>query len=321
MSRGGSAGLRWPCCLLAGLLLGLPLSLPAGDDEAARRLYQRAQKLVTAGEPEEALERCLTLVERHPRTPWSALALWDVHRIQLLLGDDAAAFEALDRLIVEQPGHFAKAHAAQLQLVQRLLGLAGGERRSLEPVRRSAAVPAETLVAMLRRIVRNGPESEIGIRAHYGLAVALEKAGELEEARQAHEDFAESHPAHELADDAAFQVAGIACRKWKTLRAGGPKPREQAALALAWFLERFPASDKSAEARAWLAEVRAAEQRELMQLARYYESQGKEEAAAVYHRQLALQFPELLAAGGDWAVKLRAAAVAGADPRPEPVAR
>jgi plasmid stabilization system protein ParE len=42
-----------------------------------------------------------------------------------------------------------------------------------------------------------------------------------------------------------------------------------------------------------LAEVRQSEQKELESLARYYEAQGKPDAALVYYRELALKFPDL----------------------------
>ena len=98
--------------LLAFLLL-LSVS-PAVEDENAVRLYQRGMKLIAEGEPEEALERFITLASRYRRSETCAQALWEVYRIQQFLEDDAAAFEALNRLATEQPGHFEKAHAAQL---------------------------------------------------------------------------------------------------------------------------------------------------------------------------------------------------------------
>lgn len=309
--------------VLAGLLclsMGIASLNAAGTDDAgARKLYARAQKLMSAGEAEEALDRFLILIKQHPRTEWSALALWEVYRINIHLEDDEAAFEALNRLIVEQPGHFEKAHAAQLQLLQRLLGAGKDARRTLEPVRKSQVTPPEIIVEMLKTVIKNGPQSEVGIQAHYYLAIAQERAGEKKEAIASHEDFAESYPHHELADDAGYQVAYIAYKDWKAMRSRGPHQREGAAIALAWFIARFPESDKAAQARSCLAEVKASEQRELMSLARYYEAKGNDKAAAVYYEQIAEKFPELVLADSALREKVARAQASAGDETVGPV--
>jgi outer membrane protein assembly factor BamD (BamD/ComL family) len=250
-------------------------------------------KLITEGEHEEALERFNTIATKYRRSETCALALWEIYRLQEHLGEDPAAFEALNRLATEQPGHFAKAHEGQLRLALRLMGRGPEARRTLEPVRPSQKVDPEVLAEMLRVIVKNGPQSEIGIQAYYYLALSLEKAGEKREAIAMHEDFAENFPRHELADDSAYQCAYIAYKDWKTMRGDSPHQREAAAVSLAWFIARFPESDKGAQARACLGEVRLAERRELMSLARYYEGRGNMKAAEVYYQQLATKFPDM----------------------------
>ena len=279
-------------------------SLQAVEDENAVRLYQRGMKLIAESDVEEALERFNTIATKYRRSETCAQALWEIYRIQEHLGDVQGAFEALNRLVTEQPGHFEKAYAAQFQLVKRLLGAGKNARRTLEVQRPSQTTPPETLAAMLRVVIKNGPQTEAGIQAHFYLALAQERAGEKKEAIATHEDFAETFPQHELADDASYQVAYIAYKDWKTMRGDSPHQREAAAISLTWFITRFPESDKAAQARSCLAEVRAAEQRELMSLARYYESRGNTKAAATYYQQLALKFPELLQTEGVLKVKI-----------------
>lgn len=279
-------------------------SVTAAEDENAVRLYQRGMSLIAQGEPEEALDRFNTLAARYRRSATCALALWEIYRIQEHLGDDAAAFEALNRLITEQPGHFEKAHAAQFRIALRLLGRGPESRRTLARERPAAPVAPEVLAEMLRVIIRNGPQSETGIQAHYYLGLALEKAGQKKEAVAMHEDFAENFPRHELADDAAYQCAYIAYKDWKTMRGDSPRQRESAAVSLAWFIARFPESDKGAQARSCLMEVRLAERRELLSLARYYEGRGNARAAAIYYRQIAEKFPEVVSADAELAGKV-----------------
>jgi outer membrane protein assembly factor BamD (BamD/ComL family) len=276
---------------LMTLWSGAAMVAAGSDDGSANRLYSRAQQALTDGEPEAALERFRAIVDRHPQTHWSAMSLWEIFRIQTYLGEAEAAFEALDMLIVKQPGHFAKAHEEQFRLVQRLLGAGPEARRTLERVRQSQKIDPDLLTGMLRRVIRHGPESEIGIQAHYLLAMATEKAGRKDEAAALYADFVENHAKHELGDDAAYQSAYILYKDWQAGKSDSPRDREKAAVALAYFLARFPQSDKAALARACLNETRSSELRELRSLARYYAARGNEKAAAVYYEQLALKFP------------------------------
>jgi outer membrane protein assembly factor BamD (BamD/ComL family) len=277
--------------LLGLLLMTSPVTAAEAEDPAERRL-QEARRVLEREGPEAAAERLQALARRHPGSEAAAAALWELFRLHEAAGRHRAAFDALDGLVTRQPGHFARAHAQQLLLVRRLLG--AGERRTQASERgRAAPVAADEAVAMLARIVLNGPHAETGIQARYLLGLALERSGRTDEARAQYEEFTELHAAHELADDAGFQAASIAYQKWRAMQGGSPRDRERAAVLMSWFLNRFPDSDKGAQARACQAELQLAEQRELTALARYYEQRGDERAAAVYYRQLAVKFPGL----------------------------
>jgi outer membrane protein assembly factor BamD len=285
-----------------------------GTEEAdAIRLYQRGMKLLGDGDTEESLERFNSVAKRYRGSQACAMALWEIYRIQETLGNDEAAFEALNRLATEQPGHFEKAQAAQLKLVRRLLGSDPKSKRSLEFKNTPKAVLPEILLAMLNAIVKSGHQSEAGIEAQFLRGLVHDRADQKQQAIASYEDFTENFPNHELADDAAFQVADIPYRQWKQMRGGSPRQREAAAVGLSWFLARYTESDKAAQARANLAEVHVAERRELLGLARFYESRSKQAAADVYYRQLGEKFPEFVTADETLATKVRAS-VATAKP-------
>ncbi len=277
-----------------------------GNDEAnAIRLYQRGMKQLGDGEAEEALERFNTVAKRYRGSHACALALWEIYRIQEHLDNPEAAFEALNRLATEQPGHFEKAQSMQLKLVRRWVGNDPKYKRSLEVKKAPETILPETLLAMLNAIVKSGPRSEAGIEAQFLRGLVHDRANQKREAIASYEDFAENFPTHELADDAAFQVADIPYRQWRQMRGDSPHQREAAAVGLSWFLARYTQSDKAAQARAYLAEVQVAERRELLSLARFYESRSKQEAAAVYYRQLGEKFPEFVTTDETLAAKVR----------------
>ncbi len=293
---------------LAGLFsLLLPAAIACALEPAdpAQKRLQEARRVLERDGPEAAVERLQTLAARHPGSEPAAEALWELARLHEAAGRPREAFDALDLLVVRQPGQFARAHAQQLLLVRRLLGQ--GERWTPAAARSAPAAVTDEVIAMLARIVLNGPHAEAGIQAHYLLGLALEKAGRPGEARAQYEEFVELHPSHELADDAGYQAAAIAYRKWRAMQGGSPRDRERAAELMTWFLARFPDSDKGAEARACRAELDLAEQRELTSLAGYYEARGDERAAAVYYRQLALKFPGLAMEGSPLRERIAAA--------------
>jgi outer membrane protein assembly factor BamD (BamD/ComL family) len=281
---------------LLGLLLLTSLVAAAEVEDPAQRRLQEARRVLEREGAEAAAERLQALAHRYPGSEAAAAALWELCRLHEAAGRQRAAFDALDLLVTRQPGHFARAHARQLLLVRRLL--AAGERRTTVAGRdRAVPVAADEVVAMLARVVLNGPHAETGIQARYWLGMALERAGRADEARAQYEEFTELYGGHELADDAGFQAASIVYQKWRAMRGGSPRDRERAAVLMSWFLHRFPESDKGAQARACQAELQLAEQRELTSLARYYEQRGDARAAAVYYRQLAVRFPGMAMEG------------------------
>jgi outer membrane protein assembly factor BamD (BamD/ComL family) len=281
-------------CFVGMLACIQAVSAVTPDEENALKLFQRGMKMVAGGDLSPALDKFNLVATRYPQSHTSALCLWEIYRIQEHLGNEQGAFEALNRLINEQPGHFEKAHAAQFRLVRRLLDSGSKQKRLLDTSRQPRKLPDEVIVAMLRVLIKNGPSSDIGIQAQYYLGIALEKAGEKTEARKVHEDFVDHHPRHELADDAAYQVAYIQYKDWRAMRGDNPRQRDDAALALNWFVARYPESDKVAQARSSLAEVNQAEMREMLGLAGYYESRGNLQAADTYYHLLGIKFPLLL---------------------------
>ena len=287
--------------------------------EIAESALRRAEALIHSGDFVDALERYTGIAKRYPQTDWSAAALWQVYRLQVRLDNPEGAFEALDRLATQQSGHFEQAQTLQLELVRRLMGDMEGERRSLEEIHPAKRVKPATVTEMLKRIIQIGPFSEAGIQSAFYLALALEAEGKGEEAAKLHEEFLDRYPAHELADDAAYQVAYIRYKRWKGMRGESPRYREAAAVALAYFMARYPESAKASQAQSCLSDVKASEYRELKNLALYYAKLGNEEAAQVYYLEIGGKFPEIvqrdpdLREGVKAAVEARSAGARGSD--------
>jgi len=277
------------------LLFSALLPNAAIADEITDKLLLRARQAVNNGDAEEALERYQTLVKLYPTGEPASEAWWQIARICEHLEEPQPAFDALQKLITGFPGHFERAHAGQMQLVTRMIQ--GEDRRARLTAQEKKKKPDETMrdtiSAMLQTIYKNGPQSDVGARAHHTLALFLERNGELAAAHAMHEDFIEEHPNHELADDSACQMAYIRYKEWKTMRGEAPRHRQTAQDALNWFLSRYPQSERAALAYTCLKEMLIAETRELESIARFYESQGKQDAARIYREQLAKKLEAL----------------------------
>ncbi len=308
---GRSLGNALPVLLaLVGLCVGSEAALaqreldPRVADQASGML-KRADALAAKGDLDDAVGRYTSVATRYPGTEIAATALWQIYRLQISRSNPSGAFEALDRLASGQSGHFEKAQSEQLRLVKRLMGEADGERRSLDERHPSEVTKPAVIETMLKRIIQLGPYSESGIHAEFLLALSKERGGEADEAADMHEKFLEKHADHEMADDAAYQVAYIRYKRWKSMRGESPRYREAAAVALAYFLARFPDSAKAAQAQSCLSDLRASEFKELMGLVSYYEAEEQPEAAAVYYREMGSRFPEVVARSPELQKKVR----------------
>lgn len=266
-------------------------------ENRARLLHEKAMKDALRGATEEALARFAAVVKAYPKSSVAVESQWEVVRLNEFFSDYVAAFDALQLLIDHYPGNFERALRKQFEIALRQLVRYDQLQRLPEPKKPRDLPDKEQVSAMLRIVIENGPYAENVAEASYYLAVALEKEGKIPQSAMQHEDFMERFPNHPLADDSAYQVAYIMYKAWMKMKGGAPSNRERAAMAMNWFLARYPESDKAAQARGCLDEIRHAEKAELVQLAEFYQKRGDERAAAVYHRELASRFPELAPEG------------------------
>lgn len=266
-------------------------------EKRALALYEKAQRDTLRGANEEALKRFTAIVKAYPRTSVAAASQWEVVRLNEGYGNYTEAFDALQLLIDHYPGQFSKALKRQFDIA--LLQLVRYDQLKRQPdTKKPRNLPDRNEVsAMLRIVIENGPYAEVVAEASYYRGVALEKEGRIAEAAVAHELFMERFPNHPLADDSAYQVAYILYKRWLSMNGSAPANRERAAMAMQWFLARYPECDKAAQARGCLDQIKHAERAELVGLAAFYEKRGDERASAVYYRELASKFPELAPEG------------------------
>lgn len=268
------------------------------QEKRAAELFSKAQRYALRAAPGNAVETLQSLVKNYPRSRWSGAAQWEIARLYSDNHQDADAFEACQLLVEHFPDYFEAALDLQFRLAKKVLARYEDIERHPDALKPKQLAKKETVSDMLRIVIRNAPHWERVAQAQYLLGVALEKEGKTEEARKQHETFAENHKGHELADDAAYQIAYIDYKEWKRMRGDAPQARERAETSLLYFLTQFPDSSKAAQANGSLIEIQNAEMRELQRLAEFYDKQGKDKAAAIYYFTLIRRFPDASALPG-----------------------
>ncbi|MBL9117569.1 MAG: outer membrane protein assembly factor BamD [Verrucomicrobiaceae bacterium] len=268
------------------------------QERRAAELFAKAQRYNLRGAPGDAVETLDALVKNYPKSRWAGAAQWEKASLYADNHEHADAFDACQLLIDHFPAYYEAALNLQYDLTKRVLARYEDLARHPDSTKPRSLEKKQTLSEMLRAIIRNGPHYDRVAEAQYLLGVALEKEGKSEEARLQHESFSERHAKHELADDAAYQIAYIDYKAWKRMKGDAPQARRRAEMSLLYFLSRFPESAKAAQANGSLIEIQNAEMRELQRLAEFYENQGREKAAAIYYRSLVQRFPDAIALPG-----------------------
>ncbi|MGC8643580.1 MAG: tetratricopeptide repeat protein, partial [Isosphaeraceae bacterium] len=224
-----------------------------------RSRYGLGRSLAGLGETESAL-KVLNELATQGSTDWVDRAWFQIGRIQLAAGRDAAAVEAfqtLDRVAprsslkseaalsrAEALAHLNRASEAEKLLIP--LTAEGGE--SLAP--RAALVlatlrlqqrAARQALAVLDEAVKRFPHSALMPALQFRSAEALEQLKQIPEARKRYVQIAQTAPRDPWADDALARAAKLALEERD----------HAAALALARsFPERFPQSPHGPEVRA-----------------------------------------------------------------------
>lgn len=300
---------------VAGILLsaapasraeGPNAALLAEQEKRAEALFLKAQRYAAAADVGDAMERYELIIRHFPRSSWAATAQWEISRLYDDNHEYAGAFNAYQVLVEHYPGHFQKALEAQFRLALKVLAMYDQLLRKPDALKPRELPDEEQASSMLRIIIKNGPYAAVAVEAQYYYGIALEKEGKPALAREQHELVVDKFPDHPIADDASYQGAYIEYKEWKRMLGTAPQQRDRAELALRDFLIRYPQSDKAAQARSLLTGVVEGQQKELLELAKFYEAQGKEKAAAVYCQSLAKRFPEMFAEGTALGTKLKA---------------
>ncbi len=146
-------------------------------------------------------------------------------------------------------------------------------------------------VEVYEHVVAQAPYGEYGDRAQFRLGECYRKQQRFEEASRAFQKVIDEYPNSALVEQAKFNVAFCAYRL-------SLKPSyDQSATdeAINWyenFIAAHPESEMVPEAKESLRQLHEFKAQGLLQIADFYQIQGKQAAAAIYYRQVVEEYPD-----------------------------
>ena len=302
-----------------------------GDEEIsgnAQELWQQAQAAEANGNLGRATKAYRAIVKRHPKDTLAPGAAFRFAQLEERTGDYLKAAAAYRVLVEQYPKspHFNEAIEAQFRIGEMYLN---GKKLKLLgiPIRKSIDGAVEIFAA----IVRTAPYGKYTARAQFNIGLAAEKQGNAAQAVAAYMAVVEKFPDHPIAADAQYQIGYL----WFNALQNGTRDARATANArngFQDFLNRYPKSEKAAQARQNLAALDQKQTSSSFQIAKFYDKQKNFKAALIYYHDVMRQQPgsdessrakqrvdELRTKVGDAVVKEAAVAAAATAKKPKPM--
>ncbi len=243
---------------------------------------------------ERAAKECIRLVKAYPRSELAPEAQYLAGVSYELIDRLGEAFAAYKKLVEIYPfsARFKDAIEREFAIAE---AFASGKRlRLIGPV----SLPAlDKAIEVYQHVVDNAPYGEYGARAQYRLGESYRKQKRYEEASRAFQRVADEYPTSPWVEQAKYNVAFCAYQL-------SLKPSyDQSATdeAIQWyenFIATHPESDLIPEAQESLRNLREFKAQRLLQIARFYEIQGKPNSALLYYQRLVKEYPDSAEAPG-----------------------
>ncbi|MEM8953705.1 MAG: outer membrane protein assembly factor BamD, partial [Verrucomicrobiota bacterium] len=279
---------------LSAILTSVALTLPAGselrvktDRSRAQALFEDAQKLIAAGKHGDAISKLRIIVDAYSDDSLAPTAQMKIARLYNENHENVKAFDSYQIIFdhFQKSDHYQDALDGQIDIAERVMSNYELRKRKGDHIRKEP-LPSENLASkMFGKIVQNGQFAPQAPFAQYNKAIALEREEKPRTARGEHQVFLEKYPSHHLADDAAFQIAYI---DYKLSRKSNDEPslRRRSQLEFEYFLQAFPESEKTPQAKMLVRTLNVTEFTELIETAQYYEDRDRPQSALKYYEQM-----------------------------------
>ena len=256
-------------------------------DSAAEQELHRGEALETEGKLDSALKVFRGIVKSDSLTSAAPKAQYHIGHILERKGDYPTAFKAYSEYTTKYPSgtDFDAVIQGQFDIAKMYLG--GKKTKVLGVPVAPAYKRAEEMFA---DIVKHAPFHRLAPLAQFSVGQALEKQTKTPEAIAAYKEVISRYPGDPVAHDAQYQLGYV---QLKDAQAGSynQQTRQQAVESFEEYVNRQPKSEKTAQARENIKVLTAAEVKNTMEIAKFYDKTKNYKAAAVYYNEVIRSVP------------------------------
>ena len=256
-------------------------------ESAAEQELRRGEALETAGKLDAALKVYRGIVKSDTLTAVAPKAQYHVGHILESKGDYPTAFKAYAEYTTKYPSgtDFDAVIQAQFDIAKMYLG--GKKTKMLGVPVGPAYKRAEDMFA---DIVKRATFHRLAPLAQFNVGQALEKQTKVPEAVAAYKEVISRYPGDPVAHDAQYQIGYVQLHEAQ----GGSynqQTRQQAVESFEEYVTRQPKSEKTAQARENIKVLTAAEIKNSMEIAKFYDKTKNYKAAVVYYNEVIRSAP------------------------------
>lgn len=254
---------------------------------SAAEQMRKAEDLEAEGNTSGALSAYNGLVRRYGQSVLAPKAQRKIGILNERAGNYEKAFQAYDTYLTKYPrGDDFEAVVESMFKISRLY-LEGEKKRFLGV---PLAASMDRAREMAESIVKRAPYSKWAPLAQFNIGQTLEKQSKYAEAIAAYQQVVARYPNDPIADDAQYQIGFVRLREHRDGsydRASAAKARE----AFEDFINRYPESEKVAQARENIKTLEGTATQGSLQIAKFYDRTKQYRAAVIYYNDVIQQQP------------------------------
>lgn len=257
-------------------------------EQAPAEIMRRAEDQEAAGQLSAALASYKSLVKRYPVSVLASKSQRKIGRILEAAGEYDDAYEAYSTYLSKYPKgeDFESVVESMFKIAKLFLE---GEKKKILGIKIASSM--ERAQQMFEGIVKLAPFSKYAPQAQFNVGQSLEKQGKYPEAIVAYNAVVARYPTDDIADDAQYQIGYVRLkesREGSYDRGGTTKARE----AFEDFVNRYPESEKAAQARENIKQLEGGTTKGAMEIAQFYDKTKQYKAAVIYYNDVIKAAPD-----------------------------
>jgi len=262
---------------------------PSSEVESnAAEQMKKAEDLEAKGDTKAAYESYLALVKHFGLSVLAPKAQRKVGMLLERAGQYDKAYDAYSTYLQKYPkGEDFESVVESMFKIGKLF--LEGEKKKVFGIKFAPSM--DRAREMFEGIVKRAPFSKWAPLAQFNIGQALEKQAKFGEAIAAYNSVVARYPADPVAVDAQYQIGYVRLREFREGsydQAGAGKARE----AFEDFINRYPDSEKVAQARENMKQLEGGANKGQLEIAKFYDKTKQYRAAVIYYNDVIKSGPD-----------------------------